>query len=129
MSVTLINTTRRMKVINLPHATYCEARGSCACQTHGAQRLAAAITLGVLSQQQLDVTDTQRANGDVLRADLVAFYDARGREAIAADVLFGLAGGAAITAVVSLFFPERRRAARAVALVPAPNGLLLEGSF
>ena len=91
--------------------------------------LAAAITLGVLSQQQLDVTDTQRANGDVLRADLVAFYDARGREAIAADVLFGLAGGAAITAVVSLFFPERRRAARAVALLPAPNGLLLEGSF
>ena len=45
MSVTLINTTRRMKVINLPHATYCEARGMCACQTRGAQRLAAAITL------------------------------------------------------------------------------------
>jgi hypothetical protein len=45
VSVTLINTTRRMKVINLPHASYCEARGSCACQTRGAQRLAAAITL------------------------------------------------------------------------------------
>ena len=45
MSVTLINTTRRMKVINLPHATYCEARGSCVCQTRGTQRLAAALTL------------------------------------------------------------------------------------
>ena len=45
MSVTLINTTRRMKVINLPHAAYCEARGSCACNTRGTQRLAAALTL------------------------------------------------------------------------------------
>lgn len=31
MTVTLINATRRMKVINLPHATYCAAVGTCAC--------------------------------------------------------------------------------------------------
>lgn len=91
--------------------------------------LAAGIALGVLSQQALDFTDAQRASGDVLRADLVAYYDARAREAIGADVLFALAGAAAIASVVSLFFPERRRATRAVAVLPTPNGLLVEGAF
>lgn len=31
MNVTLINTTRRMKVLNLPHDVYCAALGRCAC--------------------------------------------------------------------------------------------------
>lgn len=31
MNVTLINTTRRMKVLNLPHEVYCAALGRCAC--------------------------------------------------------------------------------------------------
>ncbi len=91
--------------------------------------LGAAIALGILSQESFDVTDAQRASGDVRRADLVAFYDARMREAIAADVLFGVAGGAAIAAVVALFFPERSRATRAVSLRPAPSGLGIEGTF
>ena len=34
MSVTLINTTRRMVVLNLPHESYCKALGRCACTPH-----------------------------------------------------------------------------------------------
>jgi hypothetical protein len=30
-TLTLINTTRRMKIYNLPHDTYCSALGRCAC--------------------------------------------------------------------------------------------------
>ena len=46
MTVTLINATRRMKVINLPHDSYCEALGNCACATGiGSERTAASLTL------------------------------------------------------------------------------------
>ena len=46
MTVTLINTTRRMKVINLPHASYCEALGTCACTAGRGDRLtASSLTL------------------------------------------------------------------------------------
>ena len=46
MTITLINATRRMKVINLPHASYCEALGSCACTAEGdSKRMAASLTL------------------------------------------------------------------------------------
>ncbi len=31
MTVTLINSTNRMRVFNLPHGTYCEALGKCTC--------------------------------------------------------------------------------------------------
>jgi len=34
MSVTLTNRTRRMMVLNLPHESYCEALGRCACTPH-----------------------------------------------------------------------------------------------
>ena len=33
MTVTLFNNTNRMKVIPLPHATYCAALGKCVCMT------------------------------------------------------------------------------------------------
>lgn len=45
MSITLTNTTRRMKVLNLPHASYCERRGTCACTQRGERRLASSLTL------------------------------------------------------------------------------------
>jgi len=87
------------------------------------------IGLGVLSQETLLISDTQRMNGEVLRADLVAFYETRRNEAIAADVFFAIAGAAAISTGVALFFPERRRASGAVAIVPTPGGVLVRGSF
>lgn len=46
MTITLINATRRMKVINLPHASYCEALGTCACVASGGSKpTAASLTL------------------------------------------------------------------------------------
>ena len=48
MTVTLINATRRMKVINLPHEIYCAARGSCACVAapgRGKRLVASSLTL------------------------------------------------------------------------------------
>ena len=46
MTVTLINATRRMKVINLPHDSYCAALETCACTAHnGAGPLASVLTL------------------------------------------------------------------------------------
>ena len=46
MTVTLINATRRMKVINLPHESYCAALGTCACvPRNGARPVCSALTL------------------------------------------------------------------------------------
>ncbi|MFZ5787434.1 MAG: hypothetical protein ACOY3Y_13405 [Acidobacteriota bacterium] len=48
MTITLINTTRRMKVINLPHDIYCAAAGRCACAAasgRGGRRIASSLTL------------------------------------------------------------------------------------
>lgn len=46
MTITLINATRRMKVINLPHASYCEALGHCACAAgNSGKPTAASLTL------------------------------------------------------------------------------------
>ena len=46
MNITLINATRRMKVVNLPHEVYCEALGRCACgHGPGGRKLAASLTL------------------------------------------------------------------------------------
>lgn len=72
--------------------------------------LAAAIPLGVASQATFELTAAQRRSGEVTRDAALAFYDARHGEAIAADVLFAVAGALAISAVIALFFPERRRA-------------------
>lgn len=47
-TITLINTTRRMKVYNLPHNTYCKALGRCACTRlpgREGRRVCASITL------------------------------------------------------------------------------------
>ncbi len=46
MSVTLISTARRLAVFVLSHATYCEARGSCACtRRRDGVLLAASLTI------------------------------------------------------------------------------------
>jgi hypothetical protein len=48
MSVALTNTTHRIKVINLPHTSYCAALGQCACQTlpdRKEARVASSLTL------------------------------------------------------------------------------------
>ena len=45
MTITLINATRRMKILNLPHETYCAALGACACVEVGGRRLASSLTL------------------------------------------------------------------------------------
>jgi len=48
VTITLINTTRRMKVINLPHDIYCAAAGKCACTPasgRAGRRIASSLTL------------------------------------------------------------------------------------
>ncbi|HJL15414.1 MAG TPA: PEGA domain-containing protein, partial [Sandaracinaceae bacterium LLY-WYZ-13_1] len=93
--------------------------------------LAAGIALGVASQETFDPSREARLNGDVTRAEVLGFYDARTREAVAADILFGVAGAAALAAVVSLFFPVVELAPddEGVALAPGPGGLALQGRF
>jgi hypothetical protein len=92
--------------------------------------LAGAIALGVSSQATFELTREARLNGDVTRAEVVGFFDAREREAIAADVLFGVAGAAAIVGVVALFFPVvGEEPTEGVSLLPVPSGLVLQGGF
>ncbi|MEC7518717.1 MAG: PEGA domain-containing protein [Myxococcota bacterium] len=90
--------------------------------------LAAAVALGVSSQTGFDPLEAEaRQGGAVTRAEALEFYAAREREAIAADVLFAVAGAAAIAGVVALFFPERRIVLDEVGLELSPAGL--RGTF
>lgn len=70
MTVTLTNTSRRLRVITLVHERYCEVCGRCCCTvTPGRtpRRLAAAVTLpagstsDALDQAVLDLPDVARA--------------------------------------------------------------------
>ena len=48
MSVTIVNNTRRMKVFNLTHASYCDALGRCACTIlpgRAKRRVATSLTI------------------------------------------------------------------------------------
>ena len=69
MSITLLNTARRMKVYNLPHHTYCKALGRCGCRPlpgRDGRRACTSITLpagGVLE----DLPDAVLEVADVLR--------------------------------------------------------------
>ena len=61
-----------------------------------AAALGVAIALGVSSQDGFDPLGADaRQEGEVTRAEAVAFYEARGREATGANVLFVVAGLAA----------------------------------
>lgn len=70
MTVTLTNTSRRLKVVTLTHTTYCEVCGECSCTiTPGRtpRRLAASITLlGGNTSAELD--DAVLHLPDVMRA-------------------------------------------------------------
>ncbi|RZO47854.1 MAG: PEGA domain-containing protein [Sandaracinaceae bacterium] len=96
-----------------------------------AAALGVAIALGVSSQDGFDPLGADaRQEGEVSRAEAVAFYEARGREATGANVLFVVAGLAAITGVVALFFPVRvvlTDGEAGASLQLAPGGL--EGRF
>jgi hypothetical protein len=94
--------------------------------------LAAAIAVGVSSSGSWEPTLAQRLSGEVTRAELLAYYDARTIEAIVADVLFGVAGAAGIAAVVAIFFPERRSAEPDdddVDVLPTAGGIVVRGRF
>jgi len=48
VTITIVNATRRMKVINLPHDIYCAAAGRCACLRapgRAKRRIASSLTL------------------------------------------------------------------------------------
>jgi len=48
VTITLINTTRRMQVINLPHDFYCATAGTCVCAQEagrGGRRIPSSLTL------------------------------------------------------------------------------------
>jgi hypothetical protein len=84
--------------------------------------LAAAIPLGVASQDRLNAPLELRRSGEIRRIDAIDYYASREREALAAMVLYGLAGAAAIASLVALFMPTRTRRDRTpqagVRLVP-----------
>ncbi|MFH0902226.1 MAG: hypothetical protein V2A73_16460 [Pseudomonadota bacterium] len=72
-TVTFINTSGRMKAFALPHETYCQARGSCACtiqqdlNARTTRRVASSLTLAAnarlegLSEAVLAVPEIERA--------------------------------------------------------------------
>lgn len=45
MTITLINASRWIAVINLTHDVYCEAKGTCVCTLQGGKRHARAVTI------------------------------------------------------------------------------------
>lgn len=45
MTITLINASRWIAVINLTHDVYCEAKGTCVCMLQGGKRHARAVTI------------------------------------------------------------------------------------
>ena len=90
--------------------------------------LAVAIPIGVSSQERFEVTDEQRASGVVTMMDEWAYYQSRAEEALAANVLYGVAGVLALSAAATLFFPLRDRV-EGVAVAPTPGGLVARGTF
>lgn len=90
---------------------------------------AAAIPLGVSSQDDLDLSLDNRRAMTPTRGEALTYYDDRAREALAANILFGVGAAAAVTALVSLFFPERARrdAPERAGLRVVPGGI--EGWF
>ena len=69
MTVTITNKTRRMKVFDLPHETYCAALGECACQKidKPEQRIASSLTIPA-GQQKEHLPDAVLAVAKVERA-------------------------------------------------------------
>jgi hypothetical protein len=80
--------------------------------------LAAGIGLGVASQQA-------PAPSLSMRDTLTGFYPARDAEALAANVLFGVAAACAVAGVIGLVVPGRLEEPAPVAVLPTPGGVAL----
>jgi len=67
MTITLINSTRRIAVINLNHDVYCEAKGTCACGLQGGKHHARAVTIPA-GESVTDLDEAVLTLPDVIRA-------------------------------------------------------------
>ncbi|PID38558.1 MAG: hypothetical protein CSB49_04915 [Proteobacteria bacterium] len=67
MSITLINASRRIAVINLIHDIYCEAGGTCVCGLQGGKRHARAVTIPA-GESVADFDEAVLTLPDVIRA-------------------------------------------------------------
>lgn len=67
MTITLINATRRITVINLIHDVYCEAKGTCVCGLQGGKRHARAVTIPA-GESVADLDEAVLTLPDVIRA-------------------------------------------------------------
>ena len=68
MTVTLINKTNRMKVIPLPHNTYCAALGKCACVTLPGMKKKVASSLTIPAGEVIrDIPDAVLTVDQVIR--------------------------------------------------------------
>ena len=88
--------------------------------------LAAAIGLGVSSQSAPDPALS-------MRQTITSFYPARESEALAANILFGVAGAGAIVGVIGVAISGESQpqgeASATLRVIPVGPGLVLEGSF
>ncbi len=67
MSITLINATRRMTVINLVHDIYCEALATCVCTVTKGKRHARAVTIPA-GESVSDLHEVMLTIPEVIRA-------------------------------------------------------------
>ena len=67
MTITLINATRRMTVINLIHDIYCEALGTCVCTVFKGKRHARAVTIPA-GESVADLDEAVLTIPEVIRA-------------------------------------------------------------
>jgi len=67
MTITLINASRRIAVINLVHDAYCKSLGSCVCSVQGAKRHARAVTIPA-GESVADLDEAVLTLPDVIRA-------------------------------------------------------------
>jgi hypothetical protein len=95
----------------------------------GVAALAVAIPLGLSSQAHADLSDEARRTMEITRADAVAFYEEREAEAIAADVLFAVAGVALAVGGAALFLPVFHAIDPPPRVRLGPGSIALEGSF
>ena len=67
MTITLINASRRIAVINLTHDIYCDSKGTCVCGLQGGKRHARAVTIPA-GESVTDLDEAVLTLPDVIRA-------------------------------------------------------------
>ena len=67
MTITLINASRRIAVINLIHDLYCEATGTCVCTLQGGKRHPRAVTIPA-GESVADLDEAVLTLPDVIRS-------------------------------------------------------------